>query len=345
MLAAVFQGPGQMEVTEVETPEIGPDEVLVKVGANTICGTDVRIFRGEKTKGIPLPTILGHEMAGHVYQVGREVKGYEVGAPVAMAPVIACRRCFYCQHDMENLCLNQKIVGYDVKGGLSEYVRIPAEAIAARNLFVAQNDLPSEYLALAEPLSCCVNGQQRSRIGLDSTVLIMGSGPIGLFHLQLSLLAGARTVIVSDPSAPRRGMASNFGAHITVDPTAEDLSAVVSQATGDLGVDSIIVCIGLPKLVNDALNLARQGGRINIFAGLSGQGWAEVEANLIHYKELEVTGTSNSRRSDYQIALRLIESGRVKVEPMVTDRFPLRAVREALAKTASGEGIKVAVLP
>ncbi|MFL5664233.1 MAG: alcohol dehydrogenase catalytic domain-containing protein [Ktedonobacteraceae bacterium] len=345
MLAAVFQGPGEMEVTEVETPEIGPDEVLVKVGANTICGTDVRIFRGEKTKGIPLPTILGHEMAGYVHQVGREVKGYEVGAPVAMAPVIACRRCFYCQHDMENLCLNQKIVGYDVKGGLSEYVRIPADAIAARNLFVAQNDLPSEYLALAEPLACCVNGQQRSHIGLDSTVLIMGSGPIGLFHLQLSLLAGARTVIVSDPSAPRRAMASNFGAHITVDPTAEDLSAVVSQATDDLGMDSIIICIGLPKLVNDALNLARQGGRINIFAGLSGQGWTEVEANLIHYKELEVTGTSNSRRSDYQIALRLIESGRVKVEPMVTDRFPLRLVSEALAKTASGEGIKVAVLP
>jgi L-iditol 2-dehydrogenase len=345
MLAAVFHGPSEIEVTEVDTPTIGPDEVLVKVGANTICGTDVRILRGQKTKGVRPPIILGHEMAGHVYQVGREVKGYEVGAPVAMAPVIACGRCFYCQHDMENICPNQKVMGYDVDGGLSEYVRIPAEAVAAGNLFVAQNDLPSEYLALAEPLSCCVNGQRRSCIGLDSTVLIMGSGPIGLFHLQLSLLAGARTVIVSDPSAPRRAIASNFGAHITVDPTAEDLSAVVSQATEGLGMDSIIVCIGLPKLVNDALKLARQGGRINIFAGLAGKGLAEVEANLIHYNELEVTGTSNSRRADYQVALRLIESGRVKVEPMVTDRFPLRAVDEALAKTASGEGIKVAVLP
>jgi len=344
MLAAVFLRPGQMEVMEVDTPEIGPDEVLVKVGANTICGTDVRIFRGEKTKGIPLPTILGHEMAGYVHKVGQHVRGYEVGAAVAMAPVIACHHCFYCQNGMENVCPNPKIVGYDVNGGLSEYVRIPADAVAAGNLFVVQKDVPSEYLALAEPLACCVNGHHRSRIHLNSTVLIMGSGPIGLFRLQLALLAGARAIIVSDPSAPRRAVASTFGAHITVDPTAEDLSSIVSEVTGGLGVDSVIICIGIPTLVNDALNMARQGGRVNIFAGLAAKGWAEIESNLIHYKELEVTGSANSRRADYQTALQLIESGRIKVEAMVTDRFPLRSAHAALDKAASGEGIKVAVM-
>jgi L-iditol 2-dehydrogenase len=173
----------------------------------------------------------------------------------------------------------------------------------------------------------------------------MGAGPIGLLHLQLSLLAGARTVIVSEPSGPRRAIASTFGAHITVDPTVEDLSSIVSEATGGLGVDSVIICIGVPSLVNDALHMARQGGRINIFAGLAAKGWVEVEANLIHYKELEVTGTANSRRTDYQTALQLIESGRIEVGPMVTDRYPLRAACEALDKAASGEGIKVAVLP
>ncbi|MBV9712946.1 MAG: alcohol dehydrogenase catalytic domain-containing protein [Ktedonobacteraceae bacterium] len=345
MLAAVFQKPGQMEIMEVDRPEIGPNEVLVKVGANTICGTDVRIFRGEKTKGIPLPTILGHEVAGHVQEVGRNVSGYEVGAPVVMAPVIACHRCFYCQNGMENVCLNQKIIGYDVQGGLSEYMRIPAEAVAAGNLFIAQKEVPSEYLALAEPLACCVNGHHRSRIRLNSTVLIMGSGPIGLLHLQLSLLAGARTVIVSEPSAFRRAVATSFGAHITVNPTSEDLASIVSEATGGLGVDSVIICIGIPRLVNDALNLARQGGCINLFAGLAAKGWAEVEANLIHYKELEVTGSANSRRADYQTALQLIESGRIKVEAMVTDRFSLRSTQNALDKAASGDGIKIAIMP
>jgi L-iditol 2-dehydrogenase len=236
-------------------------------------------------------------------------------------------------------------VGYDVKGGLSEYVRIPANAVAAGNLFVAQKDLPSEYLALAEPLACCVNGHHRSHIRMNSTVLIMGSGPIGLFHLQLALLAGARTVIVSDPSTPRRKLATEFGAHLTVDPITENLAAIVSDVTGGLGMDSIILCIGVPSLVNDAFHLARQSGRINLFAGLATKGWAEVEANLIHYKELEVTGSANSRRADFQMALQLIESGRINVEPMVTDRYPLRAAHEALDKAASGEGIKIAVLP
>src|SRR5258707_14708513 len=129
MLAAVFQGPGRMEVTEVETPDIGEDEVLVKVGANTICGTDVRIFRGEKTKGIHPPTILGHEMAGYVYLVGKQARGYGVGAAVARDPGGTCDRCFYCQNGMENVCPNQKIMGYDVEGGLGENVRLPAGAI------------------------------------------------------------------------------------------------------------------------------------------------------------------------------------------------------------------------
>jgi L-iditol 2-dehydrogenase len=369
MLAAVFQRPGSMEIMEVDTPEIGPDEVLVKVGANTICGTDVRIFRGEKTKGVPLPTVLGHEVAGHVDRVGRNVRGYEVGAPVAISPIIACQRCFYCHNGMENVCLHPSIIGYDVYGGLSEYLRIPAAAVAAGNLFVAHRDVPSEYLALAEPLACCIHGHRRAyqsrtyhmigewvngdgqRVGADGitnrspTVLIMGAGPIGLFHLQLALLAGASPVIVSEPSAPRRALASRFGAHIAVNPNAEDLACVVSEHTAGLGVDAVIVCIGVPSLINEALHLVRQGGRVILFAGMAAKGWAEVEANLIHYKELEVIGSANSRRADYQSALQLIESGRIQVEAMVTDRFPLRSACAALDKAASGEGIKIAVMP
>jgi L-iditol 2-dehydrogenase len=199
---------------------------------------------------------------------------------------------------------------------------------------------------LAEPLSCCVNGHRRSRVGIDSTVLILGGGPIGIFHLQLSLLAGAGTVIVSEPSPFRRDFASGLGAQVVVDPTVEDLPSIVAETTGGVGVDSTIICIGLPQLVNDALTMTRKGGRVNIFAGLSGQGWAQVEANLIHYNELEITGTTAARRSDYEVALRLIESGRVEVKSMVTDRFPLRRASEAIAETMTGgENLKVAVVP
>ncbi len=345
MLAAVFDGPGEMEVREVETPEIGPDEVLVKVGANTVCGTDVRILRGEKTKGIGRPAILGHEFAGRIAEVGGEVRDYEVGATVAVSPAIPCLRCYFCRNGMENNCDYPRIMGYDLGGGLGEYVRVPAGGVRAGNLFVTREEFRPEYLALAEPLACCVNGHHRSRIGLDDTVLIMGAGPIGLFHLQLSLLSSARTVMVSEPSEARREFAGKLGAHATVDPTKEDLAAAVHEATGGLGMDAVTICIGVPALVNEAFRLARKGGRVNVFAGLAGAGWAEVEANLIHYKELEVTGTSDSRRTDYRTALRLIETGKIAVERMVTDRFPLELAVEAIEKSAGGEGIKVAVVP
>lgn len=345
MIAAVFNGPNEMEVKEVKTPEVGPDEVLVEVGANTVCGTDVRILRGEKTTGIHPPSILGHEFAGRVAAVGEEVEGYEVGSTVAASPIIPCRRCFYCKHDMENVCLNWKAMGYEVDGGLSQYVRVPADAVAAGCLFAARGGVPPEQLALTEPLSCCVHGQKLSRVGLDDTVLVMGAGPIGLFHLQLAHVAGARTVIVSEPSEERQSFARDLGAHVTVDPESEDLSGIVAEHTDGLGADVVLICIGVPRLVNEAFELARKGGRINVFAGLANEGWAEVAANLIHYNQLEVTGVTGARRSDYEVALRLIESGRVDVSDMVTHRFSLEKAAEAIETSAGGEGIKVAVMP
>lgn len=345
MIAAVFRGPGELEVAEIETPEIGPDEVLVKVGANTVCGTDVRILRGEKTRGIGRDVVLGHEISGRVAEVGSDVCGYEVGQPVVMAPAIACLRCFYCKRGMENLCLCKRIVGNVEDGGLAEYVRIPADAVAAGNLFVAHKDLPPERLALAEPLACCVNGLENYRVEVDDVVLVVGAGPIGLFHLQLALLAGARTVIVSNRSEGRRVFAAQFGAHVTVDPTAEELAEVVAEHTDGLGVDVAVICVGRPQLVNDALRVTRKGGRVNVFAGLAGEGWAEVEANRIHYNELVITGASDSRRRDYDTALRLIESGRIAAGRMVTHRFPLAQAEKAIETSADGEGIKVAVMP
>lgn len=329
----------------MEKPRISPDEVLVEVGANTVCGTDVRILRGEKTRGIARNVVLGHELAGRVAEVGGNVRGYEVGAPVALAPAIACGHCHYCKRGMENVCVNKRIVGNAENGGLAEYVRVPADAVAAGNLFVAREDLPPEYLALAEPLGCCVRGLENYRVELDDVVLILGAGPIGLFHLQLALLSGARTVIVSNRSEKRRAFAAELGAHVTVDPTSEDLSGVVAEHTDGLGVDVVVVCVGKPELVNDAVRAARKGGRVNVFAGLAGEGWAEVEANLIHYNELVVTGASDARRRDYEAALRLIESGRVDVRKMVTHRFPLRETVEAIETSAGGEGVKVAVMP
>ena len=152
-------------------------------------------------------------------------------------------------------------------------------------------------------------------------------------------------MIVSNRSEARRAFASELGAHVTVDPTSEDLAEVVAEHTEGLGVDAAVICVGKPQLVNDALRVTRKGGRINLFAGLAGEGWAEIEPNLVHYNELVLTGASDSRRRDYDTALRLIESGRVAAERMITHRFPLADAEEAIETSAGGEGVKVAVMP
>jgi L-iditol 2-dehydrogenase len=345
MLAAVFHGADDLRLEQLPTPSPRPGELLVKVGANTICGTDLRILRGEKTAGVNPGTVLGHEVAGHVAEAGPGVEGYEPGQPVAIAPVIACGRCWECTHGMENMCATQHAVGYDVDGGLAGHLLVPAEAVTAGNVVKASVELSSEQLALAEPLSCVVNGQRRCDIRAGSNVLIMGAGPIGLFHLQLARRSGADNVIVSEPSHVRRAHAERLGATATVDPTAEELTLATMEATDGVGADAAIVCIGIPELVNQAVNLTRPGGTVNIFAGLKGKGWTEVDGNRIHYKELVVTGTSNSRRADYALALRMIETGRIDTASMITHRFPLGSVVEAIQTVTNREAIKVAVLP
>jgi L-iditol 2-dehydrogenase len=339
MLAAVLHAPNDLRTEQVETPSAGPGELLVRVGANTICGTDLRLMRGEKG-GLTPPTILGHEIAGHVAEVGPGVEGYPEGTAVGMPPVIACHRCFECMHDMENMCTNNRWFGYAVAGGLAEYVLVPADAVAAGNVFAVETELPSEQIALAEPLSCVINGQERTPVGRGDHVLILGAGPIGLFHLQLARASGADGIVVSDPHPGRRATAERFGATVAVAP--EDVAGAVEEVTHGAGVDAAFVCVGIPALVNQAVERTRPGGRVNVFAGLK-DGWAEVDANRIHYKEIVLTGTSNSRRSNYRDALALIQTGKIDTASMITHRFALSDVVEAIETVTGGDTIKVAV--
>ena len=343
MRAAVLQAPGRLEVGSVPAPEPAPGEVVLRVGAHTLCGTDLRILRGEKSRGVRFPSVLGHEFAGTVTAVGRGVEGFVEGDRAAMCPVIPCRRCVHCLHDRENVCANRRAMGYEYDGGLAELVRIPADAVSAGNLFPVDASIPLEQLALAEPLACCVNGHRRSGIGLGDVVLVIGAGPIGLLHLQLARRAGASAVVVSELSASRQAVATRLGATHVVAPA--DLDQTVEAITGGVGVDASIVCIGVPQLVKDAINLTRKGGNVNIFAGLAGDGRVDIRAHEIHYKELVVTGTSAMHRRDYAQALELIANGGVDVATLVTDKVPLERAAEAFDLAQAGAGIKVAVVP
>jgi L-iditol 2-dehydrogenase len=227
---------------------------------------------------------------------------------------------------------------------MAECMLVPADSVAAGCLFAARSDLPYEQLALAEPLGSVVGAQRHTPVEVGDTVLIMGAGPIGLLHLQLALLRGARAVIVSQRSATRRALAARLGA-IAVDPLSEDLAAVVHEVTGGRGVDVAFICIGVPALVDEAMQLTRIAGRVNIFAGMAGDGRAEISANLVHYRQLTLTGSSDIRRADYATSLQLVESGRIDTAALVTHRFPLADVDAALQAATDGSAVKVAVMP
>jgi len=344
MHAAIFHAPNDIRFAEVETPKADDGELLLRVRAATICGTDMRIYNGRKTKGVRTPSIIGHEFAGEVVDVGRGVSGFAVGDGVSMDPVIPCLKCEYCKQGRENVCANRTAMGYEFDGAFAEFIRIPATGIASGNVYKLHPDTSWEQAALAEPLACCINGQENAEVGMGDSVVVLGAGPIGLMHLQLARVAGARQVIVSEPNAKRREMAASLGADLVVDPTTEDLSDCVKARCDGIGADVVIVAIGLPALVNSALQLVRKNGRVNLFAGFTAGDTAVVDPNLIHYNEIKVSGASALTRRQYEKSLRLIEAGVIAAGDLITHRLALADINEAMQIAGSGEGVKVLVV-
>lgn len=345
MKAAVFAGPGDLQLRDVPDPIAGDDGLVLRVGANTVCGTDGRILRGEKTAGIDVGTILGHEIGGYVVEVGKNVTGFAEGDLVAVNPTIPCGRCFYCKRGVEHLCNHARLFGYAVDGGLAEYVRIPSEALIRGGVYKAAAHLEPVEAALSEPLGCVINGSRSYDAHLGDTVVIMGAGPIGLLHTQLVRHLGASRVIISDPSEPRRELALTLGATHAVDPTKLDLETYVRDLTNGIGADLTILCIGHPALLQQAFTLTRKRGHINAFAGFPKGIKAEIDPNLIHYGEFVVTGASNSVREAQETALRLIAEGAINVKALHTHTFSLDRVHEGIEFAASGKGVKVAIVP
>lgn len=343
MKAAVLQGPNALAVVTIATPQAGPGELVLKVRAATVCGTDLRILTGKKTKGVRFPSVIGHEFAGEVVEVGAGVTQFASGDRVCVDPVVPCRACAYCKRGLENVCQHRQAIGYEFDGAFAEYVRIPAIALDAGNVFRMPPGMSFEDAALAEPLACCVNGQGNAGIRLGDTVLVLGGGPIGLMHAALARRAGARQVIVSEPNAARREAALQRGVDAVCDPASESLVDKVGRLTDGLGVDVALLAIGVPALVNEAMRAVRKGGAVNLFAGFSAGVMAEVDVNLVHYNELVVSGASALTRLDYELALGLLASGQVDGGSLITHRYPVEDALAAFDQAGSGSALKVAL--
>ncbi|CAN5488506.1 zinc-dependent dehydrogenase [soil metagenome] len=344
MKAGVLRAPDDLVYAEVDDPVPAQGDMLLKVKAATICGTDIRIFRGRKTAGVRYPSVIGHEFAGEIADAGGHA-AFKAGDKVCVCPAIPCGHCDNCKRGYENVCENLIAVGYEIDGAFAEYFRIPARAVDAGNVFPMPPDLTFEQAALAEPLACVINGQEQVNIGLGDNVVVLGAGPIGLLHVQLARHAGARHILVSQTSALRRRAALDAGADVAIDPASEDLEGAVKAMCDGQLADVAIVAIGVPRLANDAIRLVRTRGRVSLFAGFSQVSEMMMDGNAIHYRELTVRGSFGLSRRHFERAIDLLSGGRFPVESLLTHRFALSDIGAALAAAETGAGLKVAILP
>ena len=342
MKAAILTAPNQMSYGEAADPAPEPGDLVLRVKASTICGTDIRILRGRKTAGIRYPSIIGHEFSGEVVDSGGSA--YQTGQRVGVCPAIPCGRCAQCLRGRENLCPDAQAMGYQIDGGFAEYVRVPARAVALGNVHVLPDQISYADAALVEPLACVLNGQNKVDLTQGDTVVVLGAGPIGTLHVKLARLRGAAQVIVSEPNAARRRAAIAAGADLAIDPTACDLRTEVRAATGGLGADVVICAIGIPALATQAIGLAGYGGRVSLFAGFSKGEIGQLDVNAIHYDELRVTGSFGLSRLDYATALRMVVDQRIDTSDMITHRYRLDQLDAAFAMAEGGAAMKVAFL-
>lgn len=332
-----------LTLVEEEVPSLRPGEILVRVRASAICGSDLRVLRGEKkaTAGVT----LGHEVSGEVIEIEGITAGIALGDRVTIYPCMVCGQCYYCVHEHSNLCIAKKTLGYAIDGGFSEYIRIPVELVKRGAVVPLPPPLSYEEGALMEPFSCCLSSLQISHIAEGSRVLVIGAGPMGLMHvLALKSLHRAR-IIISDPLVRRRELASRFGAEITVDPQRDDLKAAVLDYTEGVGADACILTVAIPRIIEQCVEIIRKRGVLNIFAGGSAGTRIGIDPDWIHYGELLITGTHSTTLNQFREAVGVVESNSIPLRELISHRFGLDEIQLAFDVYARNQGIKVIIRP
>ncbi len=339
MKAVRLEAVGSIALREVDKPDIGPDELLVRVEACGVCGTDRHLFHGE----FPCkpPVTPGHEFSGIVEAIGTSVSGFAVGDRVTGDPNIACGRCAHCHAGRVNLCSNLRAIGIHRDGGFAEYLALPQ-----KQAFILPADLSPTHGAFCEPLGCCLHGVDLAEIGPGSSVAVLGGGVIGLLTVQLARLAGARTIILSTRQASRRALARDLGAAATVDPTAADVIDAIAGPTGLApgGVDVVFECAGVRETVEQSMRLARAGGTI-VIVGVTPQGMkAEFEPFNLLFRELRVLGSFLNPYT-HRRAAELIASGAIEIDRLISRQVPLEDAPAVIANPPAPGEVKVLVVP
>jgi len=337
--AAVYRGPGKLKLEDIANPIIEKDdEILIRVKISIICGTDIKTYlRGHPQ--IKPPTVLGHEFAGEVIEIGNKVNICKIGDKVAIAPFVNCGECFFCQKGLFELCKNRS---FPSNGSFTEYVKI-SQSFGLKGLVKFPENIDLEEAALTEPLACVVNSIENCDIGLGDKVLIVGAGPMGLLNLLIVQLKGASQIIISETMEERREIASKLGA-LTVNPLKNNLSSFVHQYTEGRGADEVIVAVGNSKIAEAVIGLARPGGRVILFGGFPGSSSLTFDPNLVHYDQISIIGGSGFSPQQFKQAAELIKHCKINLKQIITHRFTLNEIGKAFDLSIAQKGLKIAII-
>jgi len=355
--------PKHMEIENVPKPDCKAGDVLIKVTACAVCGTDGRMYEGTKdvTKGF-VPQIrgygkgkfiIGHEIVGIIEEIGSKIENpeYEIGDKVILVTSIGCQKeeCRPCREGNYNMCPNNQPIGYYYPGGFAEYILVQDHAVKQGVIIPVPNEshVSDEHLAMVEPLSCAINGQNYLNIKKGEYVAIVGAGPIGLMHCLLAKAKEAK-VILAEYSSERLTKAKEFGFDHYIATKNIDLTRNISEITKGEGIDVGIVACSVSKVAEDLLGAMAMKGRLSFFAGFPKQNSIlKLDGNIIHYKEVSIYGAFASNKAQFEEALKLIASRKILMDKIVTHTFPLENTVEAMEKMLDkkGNALKVVIKP
>jgi L-iditol 2-dehydrogenase len=317
MRVAMYYSNQDVRLEEMPVPQIGPGEVLMRVEASGICGTDLlEWYRRHKA-----PLVLGHEVAGVIAAVGEGVEKYNVGDRICAAHHVPCNTCHYCLSGHHTVCDTLRQTNFD-PGGFAEYVRLPRINVE-QGIFLLPGEVSFEEATFVEPLACVLRGQRLAHLQPGQSVLVVGSGVAGLLHIQLARASGAGHIMATDIVDYRLEAARKFGADIAIQ-TEEYIPAYLRRAADDRLADLVIVCSGATSAINQALESVERGGTVLFFASTDLGVNVPLSVNDLFWRnEITLTSSYGGSPVDYAAALELIQSGKIRVREMITHRLGL----------------------
>ncbi len=327
MKAYEFTKPNNSRVIELDIPKPKDDEIIVKTMASGICGTDIHIFEGNYYGEYPI--IGGHEFAGVVWDVGKNVTGYKKGDVVSPDPNVFCEKCYFCKQNIQNHCLDREAIGIERMGGFAQYVPVPVSSA-----FKLEGGKSFEEYAFLEPLSCVINGQKRARGDIGQNVLIFGCGAIGLLQIQMARFNGAAKIVAVDIDEKRAELACKLGANAFV-LSNEDMQKKLFDLS-PYGYQLVVDCTGIPKVLENAIKFVRDDGILHVFGVCNNDSKISVNPYDIFLHEISIVG-SHSLRKTFADSINMIESGFINTKDLIGERVGIDDMPNTIENIRQGK--------